>query len=170
MALLPTLSARQRQTLCWGFAAAVAVGLTLFWVWRQLPARADISTSALLWPSAMLLLFAFTFAILAGPRLERSKWISEQPIARTSLIALIPLVLVDLFVVNFTTNLAFGPAVRDGLARPEAAAVLEVARSLAGPSNSLPSRVYNEHRVPRNSGLLLGWEDVLGKSPLRHAK
>ena len=170
MALLPTLSARQRQTLCWGFAAAVAVGLTLFWIWRQLPARADISTSALLWPSAMLLLFAFTFAILAGPRLERSKWISDQPIARTHLIALIPLVLVDLFVVNFTTNLAFGPAVRDGLARPEAAAVLEVARSLAEPSNSLPSRVYNEHRVPRNSGLLLGWEDVLGKSPMRHAK
>ena len=78
--------------------------------------------------------------------------------------------LVDLFVVNFTTNLAFGPAVRDGLARPEAAAVLELARSLAEPPNSLPSRVYNEHRVPRNSGLLLGWEDVLGKSPLRHAK
>ena len=101
MALLPT--PRGKGKLC---AGDVAVGLTLFWVWRQLPARADISTSALLWPSAMLLLFAFTFAILAGPRLARSKWISDEPIARTHLIALIPLVLVDLFVVNFTTNLA----------------------------------------------------------------
>ena len=170
MALLPTLTARQRQTLCWGFAAAIAAGLTLFWLWRQLPARADISTSALLWPSAIALLIAFTFAILAAPRLARSTSISDQPIARTRLIALIPLALLDLFFVNFTNNLDFGPAVRDGLARPEAAAVLEVDHSLAARSESLPPRVYNEHRVSRNSGLLLGWEDVLGKSPLRHAK
>ena len=170
MALLPTLSTRQRRTLSYGFAAAVAVGLTLFWVWRQLPARADIADSDLLWPSAKALLIAFTFAILGGPRLGRGKWISDEPIARTRLIALIPLALVDLFIVNFATNLAFGPRVRDGLAPPEAAAVLEASQSLAGRSNSLPPRVYNEHRVSRNSGLLLGWEDVLGKSPLRHAK
>ncbi len=170
MALLPTLSTRQRRTLSYGFAAAVAVGLTLFWVWRQLPARADIADSDLLWPSAKALLIAFTFAILGGPRLGRGKWISDEPIARTRLIALIPLALVDLFIVNFATNLAFGPRVREGLAPLEAAAVLEASQSLAGRSNSLPPRVYNEHRVSRNSGLLLGWEDVLGKSPLRHAK
>ncbi len=170
MALLPTLTARQRQTLCWGFAVAIAAGLTLFWLWRQLPARADISTSALLWPSAIALLIALTFAILAGPRPARSKLIHDQPIARTRLIALIPLALLDLFFVNFTTNLDFGPAIRAGLARPEAAAVLEVVQSQAERSDSLPSRVHNEHRVSRNSGLLLGWEDVLGKSPLRHAK
>lgn len=170
MALLPTLTPRQRRTLCWGFAAAVAASLTLFGLWRQLPARADIATSALLRPSAMALLIAFTYAILTGPRLGRGKWLSGKPVARTRLIALIPLALLDLFVVNFATNCSFGPAVRAGLAPSEAAAVLEASRSLAAGSNSLPPRVYNEHRVSRNSGLLLGWEDVLGKSPLRHAK
>lgn len=170
MALLPTLTARQRRTLCYGFAAAIAAGLTLFWLWRQLPARADIADPDLLRPSILALLITFTFAILVGPRLGRGKWLSDQPIARTRLIALIPLALVDLFVVNFTTNLDFGPAVRDGLAPPEAAAVLETSRSLAARTDSLPPRVYNEHRVSRNGGLLLGWEDVLGKSPLRHAK
>ncbi len=170
MALLPSLTAPRRRALCYGFAAAVAAGLTLFWVWRQLPARADLSTSALLWPSGMALLIAFTFAILGSPRIGLKKSTSDQPLARTRLIALIPLVLVDLFVVNFTTNLAFGPRVRAGLARPEAAAVLEQAQSLAERANSLPPRVYNEHRVSRNSGLLLGWEDVLGKSPMRHAR
>ncbi|MDE0632383.1 MAG: glycosyltransferase family 39 protein [Caldilineaceae bacterium] len=170
MALLPTLTPRQRRTLCWGFAAAVAASLALFGLWRQLPARADIATSALLRPSAMALLIAFIFAILTGPRLGRGKWLSGKPVARTRLIALIPLALLDLFVVNFVTNWSFGPAVRAGLAPSEAAAVLEASRSLAAGSNSLPPRVYNEHRVSRNSGLLLGWEDVLGKSPLRHAK
>lgn len=169
MALLPTLSARQRQTLCWGFAAAIALGLALFGVWRQLPARADISTSALLLPSAISLLIVVTFALLAAPRLRRSNSITNQPIARTHLIALIPLALVNLFVVNFTTNLDFGPSVRGGLAPPEAVAVLELTHSLAEDSNSLPPRVHNEHRVSRNSGLLLGWEDVLGKSPMRNA-
>ena len=170
MALLSTLTARRRRTLCWGFAAAVAVGLTLFGLWRQLPARADIATSALLWPSAMALLIAAAFAILTGPRLGRGKWLSDRPLARTHLIALIPLALLDLFVINFATNHSFGPAVRGGLAPSEAAAVLEASQSLAARANSLPPRVYNEHRVSRNSGLLLGWEDVLGKSPLRHAR
>ncbi len=169
MALLPALSARRRRTLCYGFAAAVTAGLTLFWVWRQLPARADLSTAALLWPSGMALLIALTFAKLVGSQRGRGKT-PGAPLARTPLIALIPLALVDLFVVNFTTNLDFGPAVRDGLAPPEAAAVLQVAQTQAEQAGSLPPRVYNEHRVPRNSGLLLGWEDLLGKSPLRHAK
>ena len=170
MALLPNLSAWQRRTLCYGFAAAVAAALTLFWTWRQLPARVDIADSALLWPSAMALLIAFTFATLAGPRLGRTIGLSDQPVARTRLIALIPLALLDLFFANYATNLTFGPAVRDGLVPPEAAAVLEASQSLAQRPNSLPPRVYNEHRVSRNSGLLLGWEDVLGKSPLRHAR
>ncbi len=170
MALLPTLTPRRRQALCWGFAAAAAAGLTLFGLWRQLPARADIATPALLWPSAGALLIVFIFAILTGPRPGRGKWLSDQPVARTRLIALIPLALLDLFVVNVATNSSFGPAVRDGLAPSAAAAVLEASQSLAAGTNSLPPRVYNEHRVSRNSGLLLGWEDVLGKSPLRHAK
>ena len=170
MALLPALNARRRRTLCYGFAAVIAAGLTLLWLWRQLPARADIADSDLLWPSAMALLITFAFAILIGPPLGRGKWLSHQPIARTRLIALIPLALVDLFFVNFTTNLDFGPAVRDGLVPPEAAAVLETSQSLTARTNSLPPRVYNEHRVSRNGGLLLGWEDVLGKSPLRHAR
>ena len=170
MALLPTLSARRRRTLCYGFAAAVAAGLTLFWTWRQLPARVGIAGSDLLWPSAMALLIALAFAILAGSRLAHGRRPSDHPIARTCLIALIPLALLDLFIVNFATNHSFGPRVRDGLVPPEAAAVLEASQSLAGGTTSLPPRVYNEHRVSRNSGLLLGWEDVLGKSPLRHAK
>ena len=170
MALLPTLSARQRGTLCYGFGAAVAAALTLFWIWRQLPARADIADSALLWPSVIALLFALIFVVLTGPGIARRKWLSDQQIARTRLIALIPLALLNLFIVNFSTNLSFGPRVRDGLVPPEATAVLETSHSLAERPNSLPPRVYNEHRVSRNSGLLLGWEDVLGKSPLRHAK
>ncbi|MXX24315.1 MAG: hypothetical protein F4Z82_02550 [Caldilineaceae bacterium SB0668_bin_21] len=165
MALLPTLSARRRRTLCYGLAAAVAAALTLFWTWRQLPARAGIADSDLLWPSVMALLIALTFAILIGPRLAR-----DQPVARPRLILLIPLALLDLFIVNFATNHSFGPRVRDGLVPPEAAAVLDASHSLAERPNSLPPRVFNEHRVSRNSGLLLGWEDVLGKSPLRHAK
>ena len=170
MALLPTLSARRRRTLCYAFAAAVAAALTLFWTWRQLPARAGIADSDLLWPSAMALLIALVFAILTGPRLARGRPLSDQPVARPRLILLIPLALLDLFIVNFATNHSFGPRVRDGLVPPEAAAVLEASHSLAQRPNSLPPRIFNEHRVSRNSGLLLGWEDVLGKSPLRHAK
>ena len=170
MALLPTLPARRRRTLCYGFAAAVAAALTLFWTWRQLPARAAIADSDLLWPSAMALLLALSFAILTGPRLARGQPLSVQPVARPRLILLIPLALLDLFIVNFPTNHSFGPAVRDGLVPPEAAAVLDASHSLAERPSSLPPRVHNEHRVSRNSGLLLGWEDVLGKSPLRHAK
>ena len=165
MALLPTLSAPRRRMLCYGFAAAVAAALTLFWTWRQLPARAGIADSDLLWPSVMALLIALTFASLTGPRLAR-----DQPVARPRLILLIPLALLDLFIANFATNHSFGPRVRDGLMPPEAAAVLDASHSLAERPNSLPPRVFNEHRVSRNSGLLLGWEDVLGKSPLRHAK
>ena len=165
IALLPALSARRRRTLSYGFAAAVAAALTLFWIWRQLPARAGIADSDLFWPSAMALLLALSFAILTGPRLARG-----QPVARPRLILLIPLALLDLFIVNFATNHSFGPRVRDGLVPPEAAAALEAAHSLAERPNSLPPRVHNEHRVSRNSGLLLGWEDVLGKSPLRHAR
>ncbi len=170
MALLPTLPARRKRTLCFGFAAAVAAALTLFWIWRQLPARAGIADSDLFWPSAMALLIALAFAILTGPRLARGQRLSDWPVARTRLILLIPLALLDLFIVNFATNHSFGPRVRDGLVPPEAAAVLEASHSLAERPNSLPPRVHNEHRVSRNSGLLLGWEDVLGKSPLRHAK
>ena len=118
----------------------------------------------------MALLSALTFAILAGPRLARGQPLTDKPAARPRLILLIPLALFDLFIVNFATNHSFGPRVRDGLMPPEAAAVLEASRSLAERPNSLPPRVFNEHRVSRNSGLLLGWEDVLGKSPLRHAK
>ncbi len=170
LALLPSLSAGRRRSLCWGFVAVVAVGAGLFLLLWQLPARVEGSRAAFLILGAKALLFAGAFAILCSPRFRLTKTASGQMLSRTHLILLIPLLLADLFIANFTTNLASGPAIRSALARPEAAATLQTYQSTADETGSLPPRVYNEFRLPESSGQYIGWEDVYGSSPLRLAK
>ena len=170
LALLPTLTDRQRRNLGCGFLAAVAVGAALFLLLWQVPARVDASSTEFLALGGKALLFAVAFAIVGNPRWKSGRRTADRPAWRTRLILLFPLLLVDLFVVNFATNLDNGPAIRSGLARAEADATLQAFRVAAEESDSLPARVHNVFRLPESSGQFVGWEDVYGSSPLRLAK
>ena len=170
LALLPTMSAKLRRNLCWGFVTVVAVGAALFLLLWQLPARAEATRTEFLILGGKALIFAAVFALLGGPRLALNRTAAVHGVSRTRLILLIPLLLADLFIANFATNLANGPAVRGALARPEAAATLQTSQAAADETGSLPPRVYNEFRLPESSGQFIGWEDVYGSSPLRLAK
>ncbi len=156
LALLPSLTARWRKSLSWGFLATVGLSVVVFFLLWQLPARVDASSSGFLLLSGKTVLFAAAFAYLCG----------AERLSRTRLLLLFPVLVVDLFIANYTTNLANGPAIRAALASPEAAATLRAARA-ATERDALPPRVYNEFRLPESSGLFNGWEDVWGSSPLR---
>ena len=168
LALLPTLGARLRRNLGWAFLAAVGVGAALFFM--QFSAREDISQSAFLLLGAKAILLSAAFALLCGVRVGPGGGAPSQGVCRTHLLLFFPLLLADLFIFNFSTNLANGPAIRAALARPEAAITLLSAQDLAAESDGLPPRVYNEFRLPESSGMFVGWEDVYGSSPLRLAK
>ena len=157
LALLPSLAARWRQRLSWGYVVSVAAGITLVFILWQLPGRLESSSTGFLFHAGKSLLLAAVFARLCS---------ALRP-TRTHLILLIFVVVGDLFISSFTLNLAAGHEVRSALTPPEAASTLQAAQSLADETASLPPRVYNERRLPEDSGMFAGWEDVWAASVLR---
>ncbi len=156
-ALLPALAARWRQRVCWGFVVSVVASVALVFIFWQLPGRIEASRAGFLFHAGKSLLFAAVFASLCS---------ALRP-TRTRLILLLFVVVGDLFLTSFTLNLADGHEARSALTPPEAAATYQAAQSLADETAALPPRVYNERRLPEDSGMFAGWEDVWAASVLR---
>ena len=157
LALLHTLSVRWRQRFGWCFLVFVAGGVALvFTLWHS-PGQLELSNVEFLFQAGKSILLASVFGVLcSGVRLSRSRF------------AILLLVLVaDLFATNFTTNLANGQEIRSALTQPELVATQRAAQTLAEGTPSLPPRVYNERRLPEDSGMVAGWEDVWAASVLR---
>ena len=157
LALLPSLAARWRQRICWGFAASVTAAIALVFIFWQLQGRLETSSTGFLLVGAKSLVIAGVFAYLCSALRQ----------TRTRLILLLFVVVGDLFLTSFSLNLAGGQVARSALTPSEAAATTEAAKSLAGVTDSLPPRVYNERRLPEDSGMFAGWEDVWAASVLR---
>lgn len=159
VALLPGLSAPWRKKFAWGYAGASAVGVVGFLLLRQMPGTSAVPLPEFLRVAAVALLLAAAFVGLL--------------VRRWQLLLLVPLIAGDLFLANAGTNLADGAAVRAALRPSAATATTATATAAASPAlpnpQQLPPRVYNEFRLPGNSGMLHGWEDVWGSSPLRLA-
>ena len=157
LALLPSLAARWRRRICWGFMVSVAGGIALVLIFWQLPGRLEASNTQFYFHAGKSLLLAAAFASLcSAPRPSRSR-----------LILLLFVIVIDLHATNFTTNLAEGQKIRSALTQPEIAATFQAAQTLADETTSLPPRVYNERRLPEDSGIIAGWEDVWAASVLR---
>ncbi|MXY95708.1 MAG: phospholipid carrier-dependent glycosyltransferase [Caldilineaceae bacterium SB0664_bin_27] len=157
LALLHTLSVRWRQRFGWCFLVIVAGGVALvFTLWHS-PGQLEFSNVGFLFQAGKSILLAAVFGVLcSGVRLSRSRF------------AILLLVIVaDLFATNFTTNLANGQEIRSALSQPELVATQRAAKTLAEGTTSLPPRVYNERRLPEDSGMVAGWEDVWAASVLR---
>ena len=156
-ALLPSLAARWRQRVCWGFVVSVVASVALVFIFWQLPSRLEASSAGFLFHAGKTLLIAAVFASLCS---------ALRP-TRTRLILLLFVVVGDLFLTSFTLNLANGHEARSALTPTEAVATYQAAQSLADETAALPPRVYNERRLPEDSGMFAGWEDVWAASVLR---
>ena len=157
LALLPSLAARWRQRFGWGYLVFVAGVIALVFAIWHLPGRLDVSDASFLFHAGKSILFATIFLILC----------SGLQLSRTRLILLLFVIVVDLFATNFTTNLADGQRIRSSLTQPAIAATSQAAQLLDDESTTLPPRVYNERRLPEDSGMVAGWEDVWAASVLR---
>ena len=157
LALLPALTGRWRRRICWGFVASVAGGIALVLIFWQLPGRLEASSTQFFFHAGKSLLLAVAFASLCS---------APRP-SRTRLILLLFVIVIDLHTTNFTTNLTEGQKIRSTLTQPEIAATFQAAQTLADETTSFPPRVYNERRLPEDSGMFAGWEDVWAASVLR---
>ena len=157
MALLPSLTVRWRERFNWAFLACVGGAIALVFAIWHLPGRLEVSDGSFLFHAGKSLLLASVFLVIC----------SRIRMLRTHFILLLFVIVVDLFASNFATILADGQEIRSELTRTEMAATLEASQSLNGASTFLPPRVYNERRLPEDSGMLAGWEDVWAASVLR---
>ena len=157
LALLPSLAARWRRRICWGFVASVAGGIALVLIFWHLPGRLEASSTQFFFHAGKSLLLAAAFASLCS---------AHRP-SQTRLILLLFVIVIDLHTTNFTTNLTEGQKIRSALTQPEIAATFQAAQTLADETTSFPPRVYNERRLPEDSGMFAGWEDVWAASVLR---
>ncbi len=157
LVILPSLTARWRKGFSWGFLVVIALGIiVVFFAW-QLPGRLEVSGTRFLFQASKSFLLASVFAALCSARRHSHR----------HLILLLFVVIVDLFVTNFTTNLAAGGKIRAALTQHEIASTMQEAQTLADETDSLPPRVFNERRLPEDSGMVAGWEDVWAASVLR---
>ena len=157
MALLPSLSARWRQRFAWGYLAVVAGSAALLVAILHLPGRLEATDTSFLFHAGKSILLASAFLVLC----------SRIRLWRRHLILVLFVIVIDLYASNYATILADGREIRSDLTRPEIGATLEAAKSLEGASAMLPPRVYNERRLPEDSGMVAGWEDVWAASVLR---
>ena len=157
LAVLPSLAVRVRRYLGWTLLGATLAGAVLVVYFWLIPSRSSASVSSFLVAAVPALLFAACFARLCG----------AKRIRRTGLLLLLPLLVGDLFIANFATNLTDGPRVRAALDSNVAEATLDASRTLAADGAGPAPRVFNEFRLQDSSGIFFGWEDVWGSSPMR---
>ncbi len=159
-ASLGRLPARTRRMAAWAFAGAVVIGVTVFGLGWQRTGHTAVSPRE-------FLVIAGTACALA---LASSLTIAAERAARWRVPILTLLVVGDLFLANFTTNLAEGGPVTWASLPPEAEAVQAAVAERATANLGLPGRVYNEYRVYEDYGMVARVEDVWGSSPLRLAR
>ena len=157
LALLSSLAVRWRQRFGWGFLVFVVGGVALVFTLWHFPGRLDVSSGRFLFQAGKSILLASVFMVFC----------SRVRLTRTHFVLLLFVIVVDLFATNLATNLANGQEIRSALTQPEIAATQEAAQALADGTTSLPPRVYNERRLPEDSGMVAGWEDVWAASVLR---
>jgi hypothetical protein len=80
---------------------------------------------------------------------------------------LLALVVADLFLANYATNLDAGTPSQKAALPPEAIATADAVAETASANLGVPGRTYNEYRVFEDWGVRAGVEDVWGSSPLR---
>lgn len=161
LALLHSVAVRWRRRFGWGFLVFVAGGAALVFTLWHFPGRLEVSNGAFLFQAGKSVLMASVFLVLCR----------SVRLSRTHFALLLLVMAADLFASNFTTNLANGQEIRSALTQPELLATQglaeRVAQALADGTPSLPPRVYNEGRLPEDSGMVAGWEDVWAASVLR---
>ncbi len=157
-ALAPILRQRTRARIATVYAGAIIGGVYAFGLLWQLPGHTTMGEWRYLLLAAATIALATGFAML----LRWPGWSNR----RSALLA--ALVIGNLFVVNFGTNLSDFDPVRKTLPPPEVAALQA---AVAETSNlGSPGRVYNEFRVYEDYGMSASIEDVWGASPLRLAR
>ncbi len=157
MALMPSVAARWRQRFAWGYLVIVAGSVLLIVAMWHFPGHLEATDTSFLFHAGKSLLLASIFLVLC----------SRIRLRRVHLVLLLFAIIVDLFASNFATIHADGQEIRSELTRPEIAATLEAAQAANGESTLLAPRVYNERRLPEDSGMVAGWEDVWAASVLR---
>ena len=157
LALLHSQAVHWRRRFSWGFLVFVAGGVALVFTLWHFPGRLEVSNASFLFQAGKSILLASVFMVLC----------SSVRLSRTHFVLLLFVIVADLFATNFTTNLANGQEIRSALTQPEMAATQRTAQTLTDGTTSLPHRVYNERRLPEDSGMVAGWEDVWAASVLR---
>ncbi|NOZ27251.1 MAG: YfhO family protein [Chloroflexi bacterium] len=159
-ASLGRLPARTRRAVAWTFAGVIVAGVVVFGLGWQRPGHTAVPLRESLAIAGAVCAFA----------LASSLAIATERAARWRVPILTLLIVSDLFLANFTTNLAEGgPAAWTSLP-PEAEAVQAAVTERATANLGLPGRVYNEYRVYEDYGMVARVEDVWGSSPLRLAR
>ena len=165
LALLHSLAVRWRRRFGWGFLVFVAGGAATVFILWHFPGRLEVSNGAFLFQAGKSVLIASVFLVLCR----------SVRLSRTHFVLLLLVMAADLFASNFTTNLASGQEIRSALTQPELLATQRAAeraaeraaQALTDGTPLLPPRVYNEGRLPEDSGMVAGWEDVWAASVLR---
>ncbi len=157
LALLHSVAVRWRRRFGWGFLVFVAGGAALVFILWHFPGRLEVSNGAFLFQAGKSVLVASVFLALCR----------SVRLSRTHFALLLLVMAADLFASNFTTNLANGQEIRSALTQPELLATQRAAERAADGTPLLPPRVYNEGRLPEDSGMVAGWEDVWAASVLR---
>ncbi len=159
-AALDGLPRAQRARNVAVYAVAAVVGIALFYWFGQRTGHTAVTPHEFALRAAAALVLLAGFVVAARADLSR----------RGRHIALLTLIVADLFVANYATNLDGGTPAQKAALPPEAVATASAVAE-AGPVNlGLPGRVYNEYRVYDDWGMLAGVEDVWGSSPLRLAR
>lgn len=159
-ALLPVAGVRLRRAWGAGLVLLTAAGALLYGRYWQAVGRTDISQERFYTTAGLAVLFAILFAAVVWAR----------DLGRRRLLALALILVVDLFVANYTTNLVAGTPAERTATPPEIAALTD---ALARPSTvnvGIAGRIYNEYRVFLDYGMRYDVEDVWGSSPLRLAR
>jgi hypothetical protein len=151
---LPT-ARRRRWTAV--YALAAAAGVAALGLLRQRAGRTAVT------PGEFLLLAATAMVLLLG--LAAIAWVKTP--GKRARLALIALVVADLFIANYATNLDAGTPGQKAALPPEAVAAAQAVHAAGGANLGLPGRTYNEYRAPDDWGMLADMEDIWGSSPLR---
>lgn len=156
-ALLWELSPQRRRRWVVAYTLTAVAGVALFALRWQRAGRTAIA------PGQFAALAAVALALLVG--LLAIAWVREA--GRGARAALVALVVADLFIANYATNLdAGGPGQKAALPL-EAVATAEAVQAAGGANLGLPGRTYNEYRIFEDWGMRARVEDSWGASPLR---
>jgi hypothetical protein len=177
------LPLRYRRAWVIGFGILVVTGTALFAAFWAIPGQIDVplldfwrTVAVELIVSAALILVCLRAPDSLSQRdSARQVGNSDAPgraalAPRTTVLILLALVLVDLFLANYRTDLGAVTLAQAAALRPEIAAVQGAVQARPDSDLGLPGRVHNEYRVYDDYGMAVNVEDVWGSSPLKLAR